>query len=287
VARPAHAGLGTWLREPAPGGLSRRVWAVYLVLVANGLPAFVLLNGLPGHTRTLFVWTVVPPASAQLLGIMYTDALVLVVLGLLAPTWPRTRIVVVLIAWFAVAATIVTFFTLDPFLKHPWIHLAYWLTMYILLVVFAPLVLILEERAHGGRLAVEVRMTAVSRTLAALAALALGAVGAALIVDPLWVGDRWLWPLTPLVGRIIGVWFTALAVAYAWALLDGDWLRGRPMFWQGVPIGIALALVPALHSGDVRGTLGARPLLYFGIAGILTGAGVLATLSQRTSGPTR
>jgi hypothetical protein len=283
VAIPAHAGLGAWLREPARGGLSRRVWAVYLVLVANGLPAFVLLNGLPGHTRTLFVWTVVPPASAQVLGIMYTDALVLVVLGLLAPTWPRTRIVVVLIAWFAVAATIVTFFMLDPFLKHPWIHLAYWLTMYILLVVFAPLVLILEERAHGGRLAVEVPMNRVSRAVAALAALVLGTVGAALLIDPVWVGDGWLWPLTPLVGRIIGVWFTALAVAYAWALLDGDWLRSRPMFWQGVPIGIALALVPALHSGDVRGTLGARPLLYFGIAGILTSAGVLATLSQRTS----
>ena len=90
-----------------------------------------------------------------------------------------------------------------------------------------------------------------------------------------------------LVGRIIGVWFTALAVAYVWGQWDGDWLRSRPMFWQGVPIGIAIALVPALHSGDRARPLGARPLLYFGVAGALTGAGVLATLSQRTAGRDR
>jgi hypothetical protein len=283
VSTPAHGGLWAWLRDAAPGGLPRRVWIVYLVLVANGLPAFVLLNGLPGHTKTLFVWTVVPPASAQLLGVMYTDALVLVVIGLLQPTWARTRIVVVLIAWFAVAATIVTLFSLDPFLKHPWTHLAYWLTMYIALVIFAPLVLVLEERAHGGRLAVEVPMSKVSRGLAALAAIVFGSLGIALLVDPLWVSDGWMWPLTFLVGRIIGVWFTALAVAFVWAQWDGDWLRSRPMFWQGVPIGIALALVPALHAGDVRDSLGARPILYFGVAGTLFATGVLSTLSQRTA----
>ena len=267
--------------DAAPGGLSRRVWVVYLVLVANGLPAFVLLNGLPGHTKTLFVWTVVPPASAQLLGVMYTDALVLVVIGLLQPTWARTRIVVVLIAWFAVAATIVTLFTLDPFLKHPWTHLAYWLTMYIALVIFAPLVLVLEERAHGGRLAVEVPMSKVSRGLGALVAIGLGALGVALLADPLWVSGGWMWPLTALVGRIIGVWFTALAVAFAWAQWDGDWLRSRPLFWQGIPIGIALALVPALHAGDVSESLGARPILYFGVAGTLFATGAFSTLSQR------
>ena len=259
--------------------MSRRVKLVYGLLVANALPALVLLGAMPGHTETLFVWTVLPPASAHLLGVMYADALVLVAIGLLQPSWPRTRIVMVLVAFFAVAATIVTLFMLDPFLKHPWTHLAYWLTMYGLLVVVAPLVLVREELAHGGRLAAATPLPAVARAMARFAALALGALGVALLVDPGWVAGAWLWPLTPLVGRILGVWFTSLAVAYAWASWDGDWARTRPIFWQGVPIGALFALVPALHRGDVRAHLGARPLLYFGVAALLCIGGLLAIVT--------
>lgn len=259
--------------------MALRVKLVYLVLVANALPAFVLLGAAPGRTKTLFVWTVLPPASAQLLGVMYADALVLVLIGLAQPSWARTRIVMVVVAYFAVAATTVTLFTLDPFLKHPWTHLAYWLTMYCLLVVVAPLVLVLEERAHGGRLAVAAPLGPAARAVAGLSVLALGALGVALLVDPLWVGERWLWSLTPLAGRILGVWFTALALAYAWASWDGDWERTRPIFWQGVPIGALLALVPALHRPDLRPQPAARPLLYFGVAALLCGGGLLAMLT--------
>jgi hypothetical protein len=269
-----------WLREPTPWGLSRRVLLVYLVLLANGVPAFVLLNLFSGHTRTLFVWTVLPPASAQLLGVMYGSALVLVLIGLSATSWPRTRIVTVLISYFALAATIVTLFTLGPFLHHPWTHLAYWLTMYILLVAFAPAVLVLEEREHGGRLPVDAPLKPATRAAGAIACACTGALGVALLIDPIGVGHIWLWPLTSLVGRILGVWFTSLALAYGWALRDGDWLRVRPIFWQGIPIGILFALVPLFHAGDVRPDPGARLLLYLGVAALLAGGGLVAAAAQ-------
>src|SRR5206468_4796607 len=118
--------MGTGAVHPdARDGLSRRVKLVYLVLVANGVPAFVLLTFASGHTADLFVWTVKPPASAQMLGVMYSNALILVALGLAQRPWPGPRVTMLLIAVFSVSRTVVPLFTLVPFLKHAWTHLPY------------------------------------------------------------------------------------------------------------------------------------------------------------------
>jgi hypothetical protein len=224
------------------------------------------------------VWTIKPDASAQLLGVMYGNALLLVAIGLLQPGWARARITLVLIAFFSVAATIVTVFTLDPFLKHPWIHLAYWLSMYAILFLAAPLVLISEERKQGGRLPVVVPLSGATRLAAACSVAVLGAVGVALFASPSFVSDLWPWKLTPLVGRILGVWLCALAVAYAWALWDGDLVRTRPIFIQGIVTGPALALVPLLHQADLREGVADELAIYLTLAVLLI-AGAIAGLS--------
>jgi hypothetical protein len=272
------ARVAAWWRT----GLPPAVKFVYLILLANGVPAFFILTFAPGHTADLFVWTIKPDASAQLLGVMYGNALLLVAIGLVQPDWPRTRITLVLIAFFSVAATIVTLFNLDPFLKHPWHHLAYWLTMYVILFFAAPLVLIVEERKHGGRLPVEVPLRGGPSAVAAVCAALFTGTGVALFVNSSFVSDRWPWPLTPLVGGIFGVWLCALAVAYLWALWDGDAVRTRPIFIQGIVTGPALALVPLLHRDDVKPDAGAELALYLGFAGLLALGGLLALLDARS-----
>jgi hypothetical protein len=262
----------------SPGGLSLRVKLVYLVLAANGVPALVLLTVAAGHTADLFVWTVKPEASAQMLGVMYANALVLVLLGLAQPSWARARVTMVLIAVFSVSATIVTLFNLDPFLKHPWIHLAYWLSMYAALVIAAPLTFVLEERESGGRLPVAQPLGAVPRAVGALGVLGLGVLGVALLIDPATVNHVWPWMLTPLVGRLLGVWFGSLAVAYAWALADGDWLRARPIFLQALPTGALALLVPALHGGEMRSGV-AHLGVFVALLAFLLGGGLTAVLA--------
>jgi hypothetical protein len=276
--------MGTSVAHPKEDGLSRRVRLVYFVLVANGVPAFFLLTFASGHTADLFVWTVKPPASAQMLGVMYSNALVLVLLGLAQPTWARTRVAMLVIAVFAISATVVTFFNLHPFLVRPWTHLTYWLSMYLLLVLIAPLTFVLEEREHGGRLPVLEPLRAVPRAVAVLGALGLGALGVALLADPSTVNHIWPWLLTPLVGRILGVWFGALAVAYAWAVVDGDWLRGRPIFLQALPTGALALLVPALHGDELRSD-GAHLVGYVALVAFLLGGGALATVAGERGRP--
>jgi hypothetical protein len=258
---------------------------LYLVLVGNGLPAFVLLTFASGHTAQLFVWTVKPPASAQMLGVMYSNALILAVLGLAQRSWPGARITVLVIALFAVSATLVTLFNLQPFLKHPWTHLAYWLSMYVVLVVAAPLTLILEQRAQGGRQPVLRPLTLMAKAVAVVGSVGLGALGGTLLVRPAVINHVWPWMLTPLVGRILGVWFVSLAIAYAWALLDGDWFRARPIFLQAVPTGVLALLVPAVH-GDEIVSSGAHLLAYVALVTFLLAGGLLTILTgERAARP--
>lgn len=274
--------LQTWWK----GGLSPWVKFTYLVLLANGVPAFFILWLIPDQTQDWFVWTVKPDASARFLGVMYTNALLLVFIGFLQPNWARARITLVLITFFSVAATIVTFFNLTPFLQHPWYHLAYWLSMYIILFFVAPVVFFMQEQAHGGKLLVEVPLSPLARSTALLGLVICGLTGLGLFISPEFINNFWPWKLTPLVGRILAVWFSSLTIAYGWALWDGDWLRTRPIFWQAIPTGLLALLVPVLNGADLGKDRGAAPaldntgaLILFVIANLLLAAlGLITTL---------
>lgn len=234
---------------------------IYLVLLANALPAFVILIGFPGQTDQWFVWTIKPDASARLLGVMYFNAILLVISGFFEPSWEKTRIKFVAITFFSCAATIVTFFNLEPFLKHPWYHLAYWLSMYLILFVAAPLVFLFQELKNGGKLEIKLPLSHLARLVASFAMIVCGISGLGLFIDPAFVTQFWPWMLTPLVGRILAVWFFSQALAYAWALWDGDRVRTRPIFWQAIPTGLLLALIPLLNGDDIGKNRGASPLL--------------------------
>jgi hypothetical protein len=258
---------------------------VQLVLLVNALPAFIVLSALPGRTDDLFVWTVTPEASAQLLAAMYGNAALLTLLSLGRRAWGEIRVAFVVFTFFSVAATIVTFFHLDPFLAHPRYFFVYWLVNYFFLFFATPFVFFREERAHGGRLPVTVPL---QRGPAALAALACVAAGIAMFVGPPQVSDVWPWPLTPLVARIIGVWLTALGLAFAWALRDGDARRARPILWQALPTAVLIGIVPLAHRGDLTGGAGHWILFAVLLAGLaLAGASALRARAPeaRAAGP--
>jgi hypothetical protein len=259
---------------------------VELFLVANAIAAVASLALAPG-SEEWFTWTVEPDASARLLAVMYANAVVLGVVALCQPDWARARVVFVLITLFALAATAMTFFHLDPFLAHPWHHLAYWLGGYAVLVVSAPAVLVVEERRHGGRLPVTVPLTTLQRATGAAAGAAMGAAAAALLVDPGWFSQAWPWDVAPLTGRLLGVWLGAFAAAYAWALWDGDWVRARALYLAAPFTGLLLTLVPLTHSGDVRPDTGAELAVYYGLALLVAAPGLgLLPAPRRAAAPT-
>jgi hypothetical protein len=253
---------------------------VELFLVANALAAVGSLVLAPG-SEEWFTWTVAPDAGARLLAVMYANAVVLGVVALRQPDWAHARAIFVLITVFALAATAMTFFHLDPFLAHPWHHLAYWLGGYAVLVATAPVVLVRQERRHGGRLPVQVPLNGLQRGAGTAAAAAMGAASVALLVSPPRVSEVWPWEIAPLTGRLLGVWLGAFALAYAWALWDGDWLRARPLYLAAPITGLLLALVPLGHAGDVRPDAALELTVYYALA-LLVAAPGLALLAGRT-----
>jgi hypothetical protein len=270
----------TMERTRAEGsGLPWPVRAVYVFLLITIGTALSLLILAPG-SEDWFPWTIVPDASARMIAVVYLNAFLLVLFAWRTRDWAHTRAVFVPVTVFSVAATIVTLTNLDPFRASPADHLPFWLGAYGLLFVATPVVLVLEERAHGGRLPRQVPLSGLARVVGGLSGVALGATAIALFIDPSGVSDVWPWTLAPLVGRVFAVWLLALATAYAWVLWDGDWLRGRAIFLTAPISGIALLLVPVIHNGDVGG---GSLVLYLALAGLLV-ANLLPVLRNPESG---
>jgi hypothetical protein len=267
---------------------SRAVTVVQAILVVNALPAFVNLMSIPDRTERWFVWTVKPAANARVLGVMYGSACLLGLLGYAARTWPRQRATFVVVAPFAVAATIVTLVTLKPFRAHPWYELAYWLLMYSILFVAVPATFAVEERRHGGRLPVETPFGSAARVAVASLGAVLLAAGIGLLFELSYATRLWPFAITPLVARILGVWLGCLGLAHLWAVWDGDRRRARALLLSMPPTGALLALVPLLHRDDLRdGATGAR-VAYLLLAGAMAVLPLAGLAQPRTRpGPRR
>ncbi len=258
-----------WLND-----LPTAVKFVFLVLLANAVPAITILMSLPHRTEDFFVWTVNPVINARLMGVMYANALILVGIGLFQTSWARVRIIMVVITLFSILATLLTFVYLKPFLAHPWFHLVYWLSMYLVLFFAAPYVFVTQERKHGGRLPVQIPLNSATRLLLGVLLLVSLVCSLGLLFQVEAVNQVLPWQLPPLVGGLIGVLFMTHTIAYAWALWDGDWLRIRPVFWQAPLTGMLFILLPLLHPADLRLDTGAALALYY----ILAGLAVLSSL---------
>jgi len=129
-------------------------------------------------------------------------------------------------------------------------------------------------------------MTRLQRATGATAAAGMGAASLALLVSPARFSDVWPWEVAPLTGRLIGVWLAAFALAYAWALWDGDWGRARPLYLAAPATGLLLALVPLAHAGDVRPSAAGELLVYYALALVVAapGLGLLERPRARAAG---
>ena len=269
--------LKQWWGNDLPIGVK----FVFLVLLANAVPAILILMSLPTMTETLFVWTINPVINARLVGVMYGNALILIVIGVFQVNWARVRIIMVIITLFSIFATLLTFFYLKPFLAHPWFHLTYWLSMYLVLFFAAPYVFVTQEKKSGGKLPVQIPLNTATKFVSAIFMLISLICGLGLLFQIDTVNQIWPWTMPPLVGGLIGVLFMTHTVAYAWALWDGDWLRVRPIFWQAPLTGLLFIFLPLFHSSDLRPDSGTALITYYAMFGLTVLASLGIILNYR------
>ena len=159
---PGESRVLTAMRTRPWSTTGQSPWVLFVeaFLVVNAVAAVISLTLAPGSERW-FTWTIVPDASARLLAVMYANAVVLGVLALRQPDWAHARVVFVLITTFALAATVMTLLQPRPVPGAPLVPprlLARRLRACSSLT--APPVLVWQERLHGGRLPVDVPLTA-------------------------------------------------------------------------------------------------------------------------------
>jgi hypothetical protein len=275
---------GRFLTPSAGNERAPVVTLLLVMLLVNALPAFVVLSIAAAHTDHWFVWTIHPAANARVLAAMYGNAFLLALLAWRARAWPRMRSAMVVVVPFSIAATIVTLVTLDPFLEHPHYELVYWLVNYSTLFVAAPLAFVANEHRAGGRLPRTDPLASAPRLAFVLAGTALVFFGVTLLFELSWTMRIWPFPITPLVSRILGVWFCSLGAAYLWSAWDGDRDRARPIVLQAPLTAVLLAIVPLIHHEDVRSDAAAALAAYLGLAVLV---GLVAAGAGRRPGPGR
>ena len=255
---------------------SRLTSFVLLLLLLNALPAFVVLEAAPGDTENWFVWTIHPDANARVLGVMYGNAFLLALTAWLGGSWAAARVAMLVVVPFSVAATAVTFSTLDPFLAHPRYELAYWIANYVVLCVCAPLAFTLEERRHRPAVRPEERHSAVERGGVGVLAGGLAVFGVSLLFQLPLRSALWPFAITPLVSRMLGVWFSSLALAHMWVAVEGDRHGARALGVASPMTGALLALVPLVQRDDVSDAGALAPYLALAVGLAMPALSLLA-----------
>jgi len=212
-----------------------------------GLPAFVFAT----RTDVYFAWTINPPLMAAFLGACYLTSAVIAIFVARERTWAEGRIGVMVAVVFAPLTTAATLIHLDKF------HLDsvtgwFWVVAYVLYPPMLAVLLVRQLRVPGGDPPRRFPLPAWMRVLFVAQTVLLIPLGIGLFAAPATFSGLWPWTLTPLTGRITGVWSLSLGVIAAHALLENDMARIRPAL-RSYPFLtlfqlVALARVP----GDVQ-----------------------------------
>jgi len=203
-----------------------------------GFPLFVL----PAETDRFFAWTIEPPVTAAFLGAAYWGGAFLALVAARERIWARGRISVSPVVVFAVLVPIATYLHLGLF------HLdtAYGWAWLVIYSIYPPLLAVLlarQLRTPGGDPPRTDRLPGVVRALFLAQAAVLVPLGIALVAAPEWAGRAWPWTLTPLAGRVVGVWVLGLGVMAAHALWENDVGRVRVALFSYPVLAVLLASV--------------------------------------------
>jgi hypothetical protein len=216
------------------------LWVAGALVALAGLQLFVLTES----TERYFAWTVDPPLTAAFLGASYWSSAVFEWTAARRRDWGDARIAVPGVFVFTALTLVVTLIHLDRF------HLGaefetltravtwLWLAIYITVPVLMAVLWFWQKRKPGTDPARGNGLSAGVRALLALHALALGAMGIALLVAPESAASTWPWALTPLTGRAVGAWLVSLGVVAVHALSLNSATATRPAGWAYVAFGV-------------------------------------------------
>jgi hypothetical protein len=242
--RPAARGDGRVL------GLTRAgIWVLLVLAAANGL----FLYSFPGLADSDYAWSIKLPVNAAFIGAGFLAGTLAT--GLVLATGTHWRLFSTLPpALWVLASTLLTATILhaDRFRwDYPptWV----WALVYAGVPVAVPLLVARQRRVAEAEPAADPALRAV-RMLSAIVGALLVAGAAALFTAPLKFGEHWVWPVTPLLARVVAAWYALFGTM----LLSCAVGLRRPaeaiIAYATLAAWSTLLLArPLLHPHDVRG----------------------------------
>ncbi len=196
-ARQAARGDGRVLGRTRVG-----IWVLLVLAAANGLFLYLL----PGLADSHYAWSIKLPVNAAFIGAGFLAGTLATGLVLATATRWRTFSTLPPALW-VLASTLLaaTIIHQDRFRWHyplTWV----WALVYAGVPIAVPLLVARQRRVAASEPPADPALRAL-RVLSATLGAALVVGAAALFVAPAELGTHWLWPLTPLLCRVVAAWY--------------------------------------------------------------------------------
>jgi hypothetical protein len=225
------------------------LWSWFMI--PHALLAGVQLIATPGRTESFFFWRIEPRLNAVLFGVVYLIAGIALAQATLSGRWERRRFFVPMLVAFSVVLLAAT--ALHPGRFFPGFKFTYWVVVYLLVPVGEIAAFRLSERRGASWSVGLTPVRPLTRMLATVAGAAVALLTVLCVLAPGLIALVWPTALSPLMARVFGAAFAAIAVGLLWTRVESDWTRISPvasmMIWFAA-LGIA---APWLHRGDLTG----------------------------------
>lgn len=219
------------------------------VLAAVVAPFFWGLTFHPEATATNFAWPLTPTMSAFFFGSLYFAVIYSFLRVAFAKRWHEVALVLWATLPVLAALGVVTTLHWEKF-AHGTLRFWVWITAYLVFPGIL-LVMLLVNRRRDPRVpnAVDVVIPPGVRRVALVLGVAVGAVGAALLVAPAYMATVWPWPIKPLSSQALGCLFLAPAAVQFIAAKETRWSALR-IATQSAVLWFSMLIVGVVRAFD-------------------------------------
>jgi hypothetical protein len=242
--RAAARGDGTVQRLTRAG-----IWVLLVLAALNGL----FLYFVPGMADTDYAWAILPAVNAAFIGAGFLAGTLATGLVLAFATRWRTFSTLPVALWVLAATLLGATIIHEDRFKWDYAPTWVWALVYAGVPLAVPFLVARQQRAEHGAPPADPRLRPI-RIASAVVGAAVLAGAVALYLAPVELGEHWLWPLTPLLGRAVAAWYALFGTM----LLSCAIFLRRPAEAL-IPYAtlacwcLLLLALPLLHSADVSG----------------------------------
>jgi hypothetical protein len=234
------------------------------------LAAFVVLYLFPGHTRSLFAWTISSSMTARMLASAYLGGAYFFLRLLWGKRWHEVKTGFVAVTVFATLLGVATIMHWAKF-NHGHVPFWIWTTLY-----FAAPFLVLGAWLTNRRFAAPVdpgerRVGRIGRWVVGSVGLLALVQGLIMYLSPATIIPIWPWPLTPLTARVVGAIFCLGSAGLA-VFVDARWTALKLMVQVAIVMIVLMVVAAVLAGAELKPDRPLTWLLIAGFVGVLVAA---------------